>query len=292
MTSAAKRWCLRRVATSERKMSLTGPHYDWKKSACDYFIDDSYLPIKPLEKRKITCTYILYSLNFWITGRSISKIRILSLKMQHCMSSLLRLPGQARHAAAADRRGRSMTICRFAVSHFSQFRTFFIFSSIMPYGVSNARIAEKSRSRTFQVLLPDKSCQSDIQTKSEIGWTYEDEFQDNKGLSSEGTAPPNVDRMCLQGNARIFLTVWRNAVRKSGLKPLMKIADTIKREMNLILNYFDVENQMSSGIVEGMNRKVNLCIRKAFGFKCFNSLNVWLLHQIGKLPPLHFAHKF
>ena len=60
----------------------------------------------------------------------------------------------------------------------------------------------------------------------------------------------------------------------------------------LILNYFMAKKQFKSGIVEGLNRKINLTIRKSVGFRTLKIANVCLYHQLGKLPEPEFAHKF
>jgi len=60
----------------------------------------------------------------------------------------------------------------------------------------------------------------------------------------------------------------------------------------LILNYFRAKRRLNSGIVEGLNRKVNLTIRKAFGFRSLEIAKVALYHQLGDLPEPQFTHKF
>ena len=60
----------------------------------------------------------------------------------------------------------------------------------------------------------------------------------------------------------------------------------------LILNYFRAKKEFNSGIVEGLNRKVNLTIRRSFGFRSFDVMEVALYHQLGKLPEPRFTHEF
>jgi hypothetical protein len=60
----------------------------------------------------------------------------------------------------------------------------------------------------------------------------------------------------------------------------------------LILNYFRAKKQFNSGIVEGLNRKINLTIRKSFGFRTLKIAKVCLYHQLGELPEPQFTHKF
>lgn len=92
--------------------------------------------------------------------------------------------------------------------------------------------------------------------------------------------------------ARLFLKKWITAALKSRIKQMRTLANIIRRRMELILNYFRVSNPPSSGVVEGLNRKVNLSIRKSFGLRFFKTAKVYLLHQLGDLKPLPYTHKF
>ena len=56
--------------------------------------------------------------------------------------------------------------------------------------------------------------------------------------------------------------------------------------------YFISKKKFNSGIVEGLNRKVNLTVRKAFGFKEFDVMKTALYHQLGDLPEPYFEHDF
>ncbi len=92
--------------------------------------------------------------------------------------------------------------------------------------------------------------------------------------------------------ASSFLEKWCVAAVNSGLKPMKKLVRTIRNKMELILNHFRVEGTPNSGIVEGLNRKVNLSIRKSYGFSSLKNAQDYLLHQLGNLEPLPFTHKF
>ena len=55
----------------------------------------------------------------------------------------------------------------------------------------------------------------------------------------------------------------------------------------LILNWFRAKGTLSSGPVEGLNNKAKLAIRKAYGFRTLDALQIALYHQLGSLkePP-------
>ena len=47
------------------------------------------------------------------------------------------------------------------------------------------------------------------------------------------------------------------------------------------------------GIVEGLNNKVKLTMRKSYGFKTFKAIEIALYHSLGKLPePPLITHRF
>ena len=47
-----------------------------------------------------------------------------------------------------------------------------------------------------------------------------------------------------------------------------------------------------SDIVEGLNLRINLCMRKAYGYRSFELLKVSLFHTLGELPEPEFTHRF
>jgi transposase len=60
----------------------------------------------------------------------------------------------------------------------------------------------------------------------------------------------------------------------------------------LILNYYRARKQLSSGVVEGLNNKAKLTMRKSYGFRTFHVTEIALYHALGKLPEPDVAHRF
>lgn len=89
-----------------------------------------------------------------------------------------------------------------------------------------------------------------------------------------------------------FLDNWCELARESKLDPMIKAAKMLQSHRELILNYFRAKKEYNSGIVEGLNRRVNLTVRKSFGFKSFEIMKIALYHQLGKLPEPKFTHEF
>ena len=54
---------------------------------------------------------------------------------------------------------------------------------------------------------------------------------------------------------------------RSRLEPMKKFVRTLRQHEDLLMNYFKTKKQYTSGIVEGLNLKVNLSMRKAYGFR-------------------------
>jgi len=70
------------------------------------------------------------------------------------------------------------------------------------------------------------------------------------------------------------------------------IAKMLRSHQELILNYFRASKRYNSGIVEGLNLKVKLTVRKSFGFKSLKIIETALYHQLGDLPEPEFTHDF
>ena len=81
-----------------------------------------------------------------------------------------------------------------------------------------------------------------------------------------------------------FLDEWCCQVMRSRIEPKKKIARTLRSHRALILNYFRARKQFSSGVVEGLNNKAKLTMRKSYGFRTFHVTEIALYHALGKLP--------
>jgi len=92
--------------------------------------------------------------------------------------------------------------------------------------------------------------------------------------------------------ARWFLKKWCERAMRSRLEPMKKFVRTLRNHEELLMNDFKAGKGYSSGIVEGLNLKINLGIRKAYGYRSFDIMKVALLHQLGDLPEPKFSHRF
>lgn len=92
--------------------------------------------------------------------------------------------------------------------------------------------------------------------------------------------------------ARRFLGQWYEQAMRSKVEPMKKVARMLHRHRPLILNWFKVKGQLSSGVVEGFNTKAKLISRKSFGFCTYHGVEIALYHALGDLPEPNFAHKF
>ena len=92
--------------------------------------------------------------------------------------------------------------------------------------------------------------------------------------------------------AEKFLQRWCYRTMRSKIKPMKDIAKMLRRHQPLILNWFRAKKQFNNGIVEGLNLKWNLTVRKAFGFRTFKALQMASFHQLGDLPEPQLTHEF
>lgn len=89
-----------------------------------------------------------------------------------------------------------------------------------------------------------------------------------------------------------FLDEWCRQVMRSRIEPMKKIARSMREHRELILNYFRAQKLLSSGVVEGLNNKAKVTMRKSYGFRTFRCLELALYHSLGKLPEPESTHKF
>jgi transposase len=89
-----------------------------------------------------------------------------------------------------------------------------------------------------------------------------------------------------------FLDAWCARVARSRLAPLKSVASTLQRYRPLLLNYFQAKREFSNSIVEGLNNKLKLTLKRSYGFKTDLARKVALYHALAKLPEPHFTHSF
>jgi transposase len=89
-----------------------------------------------------------------------------------------------------------------------------------------------------------------------------------------------------------FLDQWCRQVMRSQIDPMKKIARSMRQHRDLILNCFRAQKLFSSGIVEGLNNKAKVTMRRSYGFRTFRTLELALYHSLGKLPEPESTHEF
>lgn len=92
--------------------------------------------------------------------------------------------------------------------------------------------------------------------------------------------------------AKKFLEEWCRRVMRSRIEPMKKVARTLRKHQDLLLNWFRARGTISSGTVEGLNNKAKLTIRKSYGFRTANGIEIALFHGLGDLPEPEFTHEF
>ena len=89
-----------------------------------------------------------------------------------------------------------------------------------------------------------------------------------------------------------FLDEWCRQTMRSRIEPMKKIARSLRQHRKLILNYFKAHKQFSSGVIEGLNNKAKVTMRRSYGFRTFRVLELALYHALGKLPEPELTHEF
>jgi transposase len=89
-----------------------------------------------------------------------------------------------------------------------------------------------------------------------------------------------------------FLDAWCTRAMRSRIEPVKRFARTVRSHRELLLNYFRTKKQFSSGVIEGLNNKCKVTLRKAYGYRTFRIAELSLYHVLGRLPEPQLAHRF
>jgi transposase len=73
---------------------------------------------------------------------------------------------------------------------------------------------------------------------------------------------------------------------------MKKIARSLRQRRGLVLNYFRAQKLLSSGVVEGLNNKAKVTMRKSYGFRTFHVLEQALYHSLGNVSEPETTHDF
>ena len=73
---------------------------------------------------------------------------------------------------------------------------------------------------------------------------------------------------------------------------MKRVARMLRAHEPLLLNWFRAKGGLSSGPVEGLNNKIRVVPRRAYGFRTYKAMEVALYHNLGRLPEPPSTHKF
>ena len=79
---------------------------------------------------------------------------------------------------------------------------------------------------------------------------------------------------------------------RSRIEPMKKMARSLRTHRELIRNYFRAQKLLSSGVVEGLNNKANVTMRRSCGFRTYRVLELALYHSLGQSPEPESTHDF
>ena len=89
-----------------------------------------------------------------------------------------------------------------------------------------------------------------------------------------------------------FLDDWCRQLMRSRIEPMKSIARSLRQDRELILNYFRAQKLLSSGVVEGLNDKAKVTMRRFYGLRTFRCLELALYRSLRKLPEPESTHEF
>jgi transposase len=88
--------------------------------------------------------------------------------------------------------------------------------------------------------------------------------------------------------ARAFFDRWQQGLKWQRLEPYRKFAAMIERHWDGIASYCRPENKVSLGLVEGLNNKIRVLQRRAYGYRDEEYLKLKIVAAF--LPPLTRSH--
>lgn len=96
------------------------------------------------------------------------------------------------------------------------------------------------------------------------------------------------------GWAIAFLDRWCAQTMRSRIEPMKKVAKTLRAHRRLLLNWFRAKGLIALGSVEGLNNRLKVITRRAYGFRTYRATEIALYHALGKLPDPQdlFTHRF
>ena len=76
-----------------------------------------------------------------------------------------------------------------------------------------------------------------------------------------------------------FLDAWVDEARATGLKHFTKLAKTVQQHRDQLLTYF--KHRISTGPLEGLNNKITVLKRQAYGFRDMEyfKLRLYFIHE-------------
>ena len=94
-------------------------------------------------------------------------------------------------------------------------------------------------------------------------------------------------------HAAQFLDFWTWRALRSRIEPMQKVARTLRKHEEWILNWFRAKGEISGGAIEGLNNKIRVVTRRSYGFRTYDAMEIALYHTLGRLPePEEFTHRF
>jgi transposase len=121
---------------------------------------------------------------------------------------------------------------------------------------------------TRDVPEPSASALKDLQLKVARAWAAKELFSKFWNYQEEGWA-------------RRFFKDWFGWVSSSRLKPMVEVAQMLKRHLDNLLTYLD--HHITNAVTEGLNSKIQSLKSAARGFRNFRNYRIRILFFCGKL---------
>lgn len=72
---------------------------------------------------------------------------------------------------------------------------------------------------------------------------------------------------------------WCSKVMRSRIEPMKKLARSFRVHRELLLNWFRTRGEVSAGVAEGLNNKLKVVTRRAYGLRTLNATKIAPYHS-------------
>jgi len=139
---------------------------------------------------------------------------------------------------------------------------------------------DRDELKGFRWVLVTNECNLDDEQKEKLKKLYETCPELKKCHSLKEDFRRIFEEETSRAKAKERIDIWKKDVKKTGLKSFDAFLVTLDNWEELILNYFS-SGKITNGVVEGLNNKIKLIKRRAYGYRNIGNFRQRILIECG-----------